>query len=146
MTRGLRLPSTLDSINFVDTVMERLMRPMGFDDDTIFYTSLAVREAAIDACKYGNKWEPTKTLGLMIEYTDSAITVYVSDESTEEFDLRPYFNLNPDVLLPNGRGIFLMHAYIDEPPQVEYERSGGRIVGRRIKLVKYRPLLLPDEC
>lgn len=96
-----------------------------FDASSVFAIKLALEEALTNAVKHGNCCDPTKPVTVRYVVTDDEIIVIVRDEG-EGFEPGKIPDPTaPDRLpLPNGRGIMLLHAYLDK---VEY-RDGGREV------------------
>ncbi len=125
----LDISSAFEMLNLVDQVSEQYGQMAGLDEDGVHGLGIAVREAAVNAMKHGNRCNHHKRV--RIEYAipnDPARprgVVRVSDEGTC-FDL----NSLPDPLAPenisetSGRGIFLMRMFMDDV-QVHALPSGG---------------------
>jgi len=127
----LSLPSTMQLIYLIDTVISDILREMNFDEETQEHVNLAVIEAGTNAIKHGNKEDINKNATLEFLIEDDKLTVVVTDEG-HGFEREDVANpLEPENLLKSsGRGLFLMEACMDE---VVYE-AGGTIV----KMVKYK--------
>lgn len=148
-TIKMDLPSDYTHVELIDVVLVKLLDILGYDEDKRHWMSAAVREAAVNAHKHGNKEDGSKRITFEAEYaSDGRITVYVGDEGTEELKVADHFGLKDDLLLSGGRGIFFMSQFTSEPPAVEYLlRDGsqtphytadGSVAGKRLKLVKYK--------
>ncbi len=128
----LSLPSEYENIDLGDGVTESCLRFAGFDESTTEHMTLAIREAAANAIKHGNKQDPDKLAEVTFEIGASSILIRIRDQG-EGFD--PH-NL-PDPLLPEnilkgtGRGIFLMRQLMDD---VKFEFKGGSQVTLRKNL------------
>ncbi len=111
----LRLESTLESVELVETTAEEFAVRAGFDEDMASHIAMVAREAAVNAVKHGNRWSAEKQVEVGFELTERALTIKVADEGDgfaldEVRDCREPENL----LRTNGRGIFLMKAIMDE--------------------------------
>ena len=127
----LSLPSTMQLIYLIDTVISDILREMKFDEEAQEHVNLAVIEAGTNAIKHGNKEDLSKTTTFEFLIDDEKLTIVITDEGPG-FQREDVANpLEPENLLKSsGRGLFLMEACMDE---VEYE-AGGTIV----KMIKYK--------
>lgn len=127
----LSLPSTMQLIYLLDTVISDIMREMKFDEEAQEHVNLAVIEAGTNAIKHGNKEDPKKTATFEFLIEDDKLTVVITDEGPG-FQREDVANpLEPENLLKSsGRGIFLMEACMDE---VMFEADGTIV-----KMVKYK--------
>jgi len=103
----------------------------GYSEDEIFAIKLALEEALTNAIKHGNRCDPDKSVTVRYAVTPDVLVVLVRDEgqgfSPDEVpDPTAADRLN----VPNGRGIMLLRAYMDE---LEY-----RDHGREVRFVKRR--------
>jgi serine/threonine-protein kinase RsbW len=142
-TVRLDVGTAFDMLDFVEVVGTHMSKLVGFDDDAMFDISIALREAAANAMKHGNKGDETKRVA--IEFTaspddhPSVLEILVRDEG-EGFDPEQVANpLDPENLLKSsGRGIFLIRSYMDE---VEHRRVPQG--GMEIRMVKRRSAQAP---
>ncbi|HUO61474.1 MAG TPA: ATP-binding protein [Candidatus Acidoferrales bacterium] len=109
------LDSTLESVNKAEQAASDLGRKVGLSEDEVGGLSMAVREAAVNAVLHGNRYDASKRMTLAMEASAELITISVRDEGSG-------FNAQsiPDPLAPenllkqSGRGIFLIHTFMDE--------------------------------
>jgi len=110
-------------------ILEEVSR-CGFDESATFAIKLALEEAMTNAVRHGNRSDPSKRVHVWYTVTLERIEILVKDEGPGFVpDLVPDPTLPENIDRPNGRGIMLMKAYLDE---VEY-CDGGRAV-RLVKL------------
>lgn len=125
----LDISSTFEMLRLVDQVSEQYGQMAGLDEDGVHGLGVAVREAAVNAMKHGNRCDHHKRV--RIEYAapvDSArprVVVRVCDEGNG-FDTNSLSNpLAPEnILETSGRGILLMRTLMDDV-QVHVLPSGG---------------------
>lgn len=127
----LSLPSTMQLIYLLDTVISDILKEMKFDEEVQEHVNLAVIEAGTNAIKHGNKEDTDKNATFEFLIDDEKLTIVITDEGPG-FERQEVANpLDPENLLKSsGRGLFLMEACMDE---VVYEAEGTII-----KMVKYR--------
>ncbi len=102
-----------------------------YSEDDVFAIKLALEEALTNAVKHGNCCDPSKRITVRYAVSNLKAVVIVKDEGVGFQPDRVPDPTTPDRLpLPDGRGIMLMRAYMDE---VEY-----RDQGREVRFVKYR--------
>jgi serine/threonine-protein kinase RsbW len=103
----------------------------GFSEDAVFAMKLALEEALTNAVKHGNHSDPAKKVTVRYAVTPEKAVVTVRDEGVGFLPEHVPDCTSPDRLpVPNGRGIMLMRAYMDE---VCY-----RDQGREVYFVKHR--------
>ena len=118
-TVRLDISSAFDMLDFVEVVSGHMSRMVGFDDDTLHWISIAVRESVANAMKHGNKSDDAKRVA--VEFTTSPaehpseLAIVVRDQG-EGFDPEEVADpLAPENLLKSsGRGIFLIKSFMDE--------------------------------
>lgn len=127
----LSLPSTMQLIYLLDTIISDILREMKFNEEAQEHVNLAVIEAGTNAIKHGNKEDTDKTATFEFLIDDDRLTVIITDEGPG-FEREEVANpLEPENLLKSsGRGLFLMEACMDE---VVYEAEGTIV-----KMVKYK--------
>jgi serine/threonine-protein kinase RsbW len=141
-TLNLDICSTIEMLEPVGLVTDRLCRMVGFDGETLDWVGLAVRESVINAIKHGNKGDTAKRV--FIEFTSRPhnnppeLAVRVRDQG-RGFDVTAVPNpLAPENRLKaTGRGIFLMRSFMDE---VSIERrDDGSTEVRMVKRLPKHP-------
>ena len=118
-TVRLNISSAFDMLDFVEVVSGHMSRMVGFDDDTLHWISIAVRESVANAMKHGNQGDEAKRV--TVEFTTSPaehpseLAIVVRDQG-EGFDPEQVADpLAPENLLKSsGRGIFLIRSFMDE--------------------------------
>ena len=127
-TVKLDIASRFEMLDMAQTVLSQLCKIVGFEDETIHYLAVAVRESVANAIKHGNGQDESKRVELVFTLTDSSIEVQVKDQG-EGF--KP--NEIPDPLAPEnllkayGRGIFFMRQFMDEV-SYSFPSRGGTVV------------------
>ncbi|XXF79872.1 ATP-binding protein [Myxococcaceae bacterium GXIMD 01537] len=114
------------------SVAERLCESAGAHGDA-FQVGLAVREAAVNALRHGNRLDARKRAVVTLELHGSRLVVRVRDEG-DGFDPARV----PDPLLPenrmklHGRGIHLMRALMDRLVISRGERGGCELLMSKV--------------
>ena len=128
----LSLASRYENIDLVDSIAESWREFCGFDETLTEHMTLAIREAAANAIKHGNKADPEKIAEVTFDIDEETITIRIEDQG-EGFDPEDL----PDPLAPEnilkgtGRGIFLMRQLMDH---VEFGFEDGSHVTMQKKL------------
>jgi serine/threonine-protein kinase RsbW len=136
----LEFCSAFDMLDFVQVVGDHLCRRLGFDEDSMHWVSVAVRECVINAIKHGNRNDQRKMVHVdFISSNDpetGGLTVSVRDEG-EGFEPEEVADpLAPENMLKSsGRGIFLIRNFMDDI-QLRRIPGGGMEVRMVKKLVK----------
>lgn len=93
---------------------------------------LALAEALTNAMEHGNRWDTDKTVTLEAEVSCDELRVTVQDQGPG-FDYRALGDptQSEQLLAERGRGVFIMHAVMDE---VRYNAQGNQVT-----LIKRRP-------
>ena len=134
----LELQSTIDVLDHLQHVAEDASRRAGLDEDTVHWTSMAVRECVINAITHGNKSDPAKKIfvdfGVAGRHGDRSLDVVVRDQG-EGFEPSEITNpLAPEnILNTSGRGIFLVRQFMDEV-KFQPATGGGTEVRMRKRL------------
>ncbi len=97
----------------------------GYDPDTVFAIKLALEEAITNAIKHGNRNETDKRVMVCYSVKPERLIVMVRDEG-QGFDLGSVPDPTSDENLerPNGRGIMLMHSYMNK---VRFNQRGNEV-------------------
>ena len=129
------LASNLDSVAAIEHAVEAMAARMGFDEDTASNIAMVTREAAINACKHGNKFAEDKTVNATLDRDGDTLKICIADQGEGlDPDTLPD-PLDPvNLLRSSGRGVFLMRAIMDE---VHFRQLQP---GTEITLIKHRHL------
>lgn len=135
----LRIEITLNSkvelTNLIHAASDEVCRLVGLDEDAMFNLGLALREAAVNAMKHGNKLRENVPIRIVFSRNGDKLEVAIADQG-EGFD----FQNNVDPRLPenldktSGRGIFLMRNFVDD---VRFRSEPGK--GTTVRLIKKLP-------
>jgi serine/threonine-protein kinase RsbW len=128
----LEIGSAFDMLDFVEVVSNHICRLSGFDDDTLHWISIAVRESVANAIKHGNKSDLSKRV--VVEFSPvpaqdpSELVIRVQDEG-EGFEPEDVADpLAPENLLKSsGRGIFLIRSFMDDVVHTRVPEGGMEI-------------------
>lgn len=130
----ISLKSTMDSVNEVEALADRIAEEAGLDEDTRFHVTMALREAAVNAVLHGNEYDPSKQITASFENTGKDLVFVITDQGK---GLDP--DTLPDPLAPEnllrgtGRGIFIIRSFMDE---VQFRQLHP---GTELTLVKHLP-------
>ena len=125
----LEFTSAFEMLDFVQVVNDHVGREVGFDEDSVHWVGVAVRECVINAIKHGNKNDASKRVFVEFEtvFNDGAneLGIRIRDQG-QGFDPEALANpLDPENLLKaSGRGIFLIRNFMDEV-QLQRAPQGG---------------------
>ena len=115
----LEIQSTIDQLDHVQAVADEVGRSLGFDEDTLHWTTMAVRESVINAITHGNGKDPAKRV--VIDFSASpahhpeVLIVSVKDQGAGFDPCELDDPLSPEnVLKASGRGIFLIKRFMDD--------------------------------
>lgn len=98
----------------------------GFRDPDLFGLKLALEEALTNAVKHGNQSDPQKKVTVRYAVSSEKVVIIVRDEGSGfDPDAVPDCTAPDRLPLPNGRGIMLIRAYMDD---VCYRDRGREIV------------------
>jgi serine/threonine-protein kinase RsbW len=115
----LQFCSAFDMLDFVQVVSDHLCRRIGFDEDSMHWVGVAVRESVINAIKHGNREDHGKIVTVEFTFNPIAdpreLVVRVLDQG-EGFEPDEVADpLAPEnILKSSGRGIFFMRSFMDD--------------------------------
>jgi serine/threonine-protein kinase RsbW len=96
-----------------------------YSETCVFAIKLAVEEAVNNAIKHGNGFDARKIVDITFEVGPDRTVVTITDQGE---GVRPADVADPtadeNLEKPTGRGILLMHAYMDE---VRYNEKGNQV-------------------
>jgi serine/threonine-protein kinase RsbW len=142
----LEFCSAFDMLDFVQLVSDHLCKRIGFDEDSLHWVGVAVRESVINAIKHGNRFDPAKivTVDFSIEPDEppQALVIRVTDEGDGFDPVEVADPLAPENLLrSSGRGIFFMRSFMDDV--VHTRRATG---GMEVQMTKRIPSPEPKSA
>lgn len=123
--KSLVLPSTLDSINLVEKVIDEVSERQSISPDLYGKILVSVVEAVNNAISHGNKLSKSKKVRIDFTIKDNVLDVAVEDEGA---GFNPV-NI-PDPTAPenieniSGRGVFIMKRYTDK---LVYNDKGTKV-------------------
>ena len=131
-TVKLSLPSRIRLVDLAHEASQRMAEFAGFEEDAALDVGLAVREAVINAITHGNGQDPARTVDVTLTAGTAELVATVRDHGSG-FEPDPAHDptSGDNRLRPNGRGLLLMRAYVDE---VKFRNRKGR--GFEVILVK----------
>jgi len=119
------IKNTLSAAKESERIILDLVEKRGYRSDASFAIRLALEEALTNAIKHGNKSDPNKYLTIRYSIGPQDAIIYVADEGAGFAPGEVPDCTAPDrISLPDGRGIMLMKAYLDE---VAYSKRGSEI-------------------
>jgi serine/threonine-protein kinase RsbW len=128
MTEVLRIPSSLDELQQVDSTVERIAREMGFTESDCADLGICVTEAAGNAIVHAHHEQPELHVEIRFDRFPDSLTVVVRDHgagfSTEQV-ADP--TLPENLLKEHGRGLLVIQSLMDRV-QVERLADGMQIV------------------
>lgn len=125
MVDSLSIPSQIESIPMVETLIDDVCKKIGVHEDVYGNVLIAVTEAVNNAILHGNKESSTLLVDVGV-YDETASFLFEVKDKGDGFD---HENL-PDPTAPeniekeNGRGIYLMRHLADE---VLYNEKGNEV-------------------
>ena len=111
----IEIPSDPKAKLIVEEALLTALSAHSYNDQDVFAVRLATEEAVVNAIRHGNKLDPKRKVMVSFNVTDGKVTVIVCDQG-EGFDPASVPDpTDPRFLeMPSGRGLMLMHAYMDE--------------------------------
>ena len=103
-----------------------VVRDAGLSDDQVHDLAVAVAEALSNAAVHGNRLHPEHPVHVLIHVVPRQCVVVEVSDLGAGFDANQVSDpTHPArVLMPGGRGIFLMRQLVD---RVEYNEAGNRV-------------------
>ena len=133
ISQSLTIASDLTAARRVEQHLLTSLRQRSCPQDTLFAIRLALEEALSNAIKHGNGLDPSKTVTVEFSVSPDELRIVITDQG-RGFNPSTVPDPTTDDHLeqPNGRGIMLMRAYMDE---VAYNPQGNEV--RMVK--RFRP-------
>ena len=130
----IALKSTMESVNEVESIADKISEEAGLDEDTRFHVTMAVREATVNAVLHGNEYDPAKQITATIENTGKDLVFIITDQGKGlDPDTLPDPLAPENILRGTGRGIFIIRSFMDE---VRFRQLHP---GTELTLVKHLP-------
>ena len=128
----LEIHSTIDALDLVQAVTEHIARRLGFDEESLHWTSMAVRESVVNAITHGNNNNPAKVV--FIDYTvmpESAPTHFIVSVRDQGAGFDPDALKDPltpeNMLSTSGRGVFLIRQFMDDVTMQRAPQGGMEV-------------------
>jgi serine phosphatase RsbU (regulator of sigma subunit)/anti-sigma regulatory factor (Ser/Thr protein kinase) len=130
--KTISIPSLPRELAHAENAILPVLENMGYGERAIFAVKLALEEAAINAIKHGNELDDTKKVTIGFAIDENKAVISITDEG-EGFDPKDVPDPTSDEFLmaTSGRGLALIHAYMDE---VRFNDKGNEIT-----MIKYAP-------
>ncbi len=128
----VKLESTLDSVDVAEEMVKRFAEQTGFSEDDVHQIGMAVRESVVNAVVHGNCYNAQKKVTVSMEAGNNRLIITIQDQGVG-FDLDdvPDPLASENLLRKSGRGLFLIHAFMDE---MHIHRLGSE--GMEVVMVK----------
>lgn len=122
------LPSRLESVEEAAIEAVKFAGQSGLGDDALYAIDMAMREAAANAVKHGNKFDETKQVEITFENLPEGFQITVRDAGAgfAVGDIPDPTNAE-NLLKATGRGILFMRNFMEEVEWTNHP-AGGTIV------------------
>ncbi len=119
------IPSDLAAAHEAEQSLLAQVACCNYDEAATFAIKLALEEGINNAIKHGNKFDSDKTVEIVYDITPERAIITITDQG-EGFNpsTLPDPTADENLERPTGRGVMLIHAYMD---QVTYNESGNRV-------------------
>jgi serine/threonine-protein kinase RsbW len=123
--KGLEIASDLRAARAASDGILREVESARYSPDAVFAIKLALEEAMTNALKHGNKGDSSKRIAVRYAVAPDRCVIIVRDQG-QGFDPDgvPDCTCADRISLPNGRGIMLMRAYMND---VSYRNHGTEV-------------------
>ena len=127
------LDSTLDTVDYVESIAIEVAQRAGFRGDRLNEISLAVHETTVNAVIHGNRYSAQKKVWVAISVGGAGLKITIADEG-DGFDAEalPDPLAAQELLQDHGRGVYLSRTIMDE--YHVHPREAG---GTEVTLIKY---------
>lgn len=126
----LRIPASLDMLEHVYEWSRSQLERLPLSENKRYEILLGVSEAVTNAIRHGNKLDPDKHVSILFLAQPDRVTVTIGDEG-EGFDpdALPDPTQGEHILIPSGRGVFLLRSLAEE---VIFEKNsdGSLVIAR----------------
>lgn len=132
--KEFNLPSRVESVERAAQEAADFAVKAGFPEEALFAIDMAVREAAANAVKHGNKEDETKPVEITFEILERGFEITIRDFGAGFAVEEIPDPTNPENLLKaSGRGVLFMRSFMEEVEWLNHP-EGGMIV----KMLKRR--------
>lgn len=137
----LDIPAEVSTLHQVRLFVEEITREAGLDEGDRAAFELAITEAVSNAIRHGSPRGAEDRVRVSVVEEASRIVVTICDQGCGFVPVRITLP-DPHSFTDHGRGLYLIHALVDE---VEYTRRDGTIVRLVKKKKAANPELLPGS-
>ncbi len=124
----IRIGSSLEYLELVQTLSDCITELMGFDEDTAHWIGMSVRESVTNAIQHGNRLDQSKRVDIHFEVAPDHLEISVKDEGAGFMIDNLPNPLDPENLLkPSGRGIFYIRSFMDEVEFIPHSQGGMEV-------------------
>ncbi len=126
----LRIPASLEMLEHVYEWSRHQLARIPLTENKRFEILLAISEAVTNAIRHGNKLDPNKHVSISFLAKEDGVTVTIGDEG-EGFDpdSLPDPTHGEHLLVPSGRGVFLLRSLAEEV-LFEKNNNGNLVIAR----------------
>lgn len=123
--------SDLGEVRLLQDRLDAALTTAGWTEHAQFAIRLAVEEAAVNAVKHGNQYDPDKRVRIGYTVTPNRFDIRIEDEGRgfNPADV-PDPTLDDTIDRPCGRGLLLINGFMDE---VRYHGRGNVVTMTKIK-------------
>lgn len=119
------IPSDLSAAHKVENALLAEVAKCSYSEAATFAIKLAVEEGINNAIKHGNRFDEAKTVTLKYDVSEARTVITIADQGPGfQPDALPDPTADENLEKPTGRGVMLMHAYMDE---VSYNGKGNEV-------------------
>jgi serine/threonine-protein kinase RsbW len=113
--KTLTIPSDLKWMPRVVAEVERVVKEVGFDEESGDFLAIATTEAVNNAIVHGNRQDISKKVRIRFEKNPEKLTISISDEGAGFDPENCEDPTNPEnISKGSGRGIFIVRQLMDE--------------------------------
>ena len=125
MANEMVITSDMEAAREAGSQVLKVVVDRGYDEAASFAIRLAIEEALNNAIEHGNRFDPEKKVTVRFEVNTKRATITIADEGSG-FDPSgvPDPTADENLEKPTGRGIMLMHAYMDK---VRFNDRGNQV-------------------
>lgn len=110
----ISIGSDFGYLDLVQVVSDNVARLVGFDEESLYWIGLALRESVTNAIQHGNKLDHNKRVGIRFRIRPDRLIILVSDQGQGVREEEIPDPLDPqNILKPGGRGIFFVRSFMD---------------------------------